>query len=132
MATTTTEVPNISEAAPEVTEAATVSTGATRSTVTDVTPDNTTMEHMNRIGGEAGAAPIRRARTAADTKEIIPKTSPPGTLSEAKSHIRKLNLKTQAEHYTECPKYEKIPEKHITSYGIRTSDHIPYFIAIIH
>ena len=83
-----------------MTEAATLSTGATRSTVTDVTPDSTIMEHTNRIGGEAGAAPIRRARTAADTKDIIPKTSPPGTLSEAKSHIRKLNLKNEAEQYT--------------------------------
>ena len=126
MAQTSIEDPKTAEAAPEETEAATLSTGATMSTVTTVTPDNPTMDHTNRTGGEAGAALIRRARTVVDTKDMAPKTSPLGTLSEAKSHIRKLNLKTQAEHCTECPKYGKSPEKHTTSHGIRTSVYIDY------
>ncbi len=90
MAQTSIEDPKTAEAAPEETEAATLSTGATMSIVIPVTPSNPIMDHTNWTGGEAGAAPIWRARTAVDTKDIIPKTSPPGALSEAKSYIRKL------------------------------------------
>ena len=62
MEETSTEDPKTAEAALEETGAATTSTSPTMIIVITVTHDNPIMDHMNRSGGEAGAAQILKTK----------------------------------------------------------------------